>query len=299
MRITQNMLTNNMLRNISNSYQSMGKYMDQLATGKKINRPSDDPVVAMRGMDFRTQKAEIEQFQRNIGEVHNWMDNSDSALSQVGKALERLRELAVQASNGTYEEGQRGNIASEVDQLKEHLLDIANTKVNNKYIFNGTGTAGTNGEAPYQLNEAGEFVQPINTDDVFIEVSNGTKLRVNIRPDSIFTEDLFKDLTEFSNMLRNSDTEDQEIAGFIDRLDNHIDNNVNTIADLGGRQNRIDLIENRVKEQYVTVEDMRSRNEDADFEEVIMNLISQESIHRAALSGGARIIQPSLLDFLR
>ncbi|WP_066192269.1 flagellar hook-associated protein FlgL [Gracilibacillus timonensis] len=299
MRVTQNMLTSNMLRNISNSYSNMGKYMDQLSTGKKINRPSDDPVVAMKGMDYRTQLAQMEQFERNIGEVHNWMDNSDSALDKVEKGLERLRDLAVQGSNGTYEDGQRGNMAEEVEQIKEHLVELANTKVNNKYIFNGKATTGNNGEAPYQLNEDGELIAPINTDDVNIEVSSGSKLRVNVKPDSVFTEQLFTDLTEFANTLRDSDTEDEEISEFIDRIDTHINNNVNARADLGARQNRIDLVENRINQQLVTVEDMKSRNEDADFEEVIMNLISQESVHRAALSGGSRIIQPTLLDFLR
>lgn len=97
MRVTQSMLTNNMLRNLSNSYNSLGKYMEQLSTGKKINRPSDDPVIAMKGMNYRTQVNQLEQYERNIGEVHNWMDNTDSALEKVQKGgLERLRELAVQ-----------------------------------------------------------------------------------------------------------------------------------------------------------------------------------------------------------
>ncbi|WP_018931041.1 flagellar hook-associated protein FlgL [Gracilibacillus lacisalsi] len=298
MRVTQSMLTNNMLRNLSSSYQSLGKYMDQLSTGKKINRPSDDPVVAMKGMDYRTQVNQVEQFERNIGEVHNWMDNSDSALDKVQKGLERLRELAVQGANGTYEEGQRGNIASEVEQIKEHMLELANTKVNNKFIFSGTETTGNDGDPPYELNDDGTFVNPINNDDVRIEVSSGTKIRVNVQPDSIFNEELFTDLTEFAETLRDG-SDDEAIGEFIGKIDNHIDNNVNARADLGARQNRIDLIENRVQEQLVTAKDMMSKNEDADMEQVIMNLTSQEAVHRAALSGGARIIQPTLLDFLR
>ncbi|WP_058306686.1 flagellar hook-associated protein FlgL [Gracilibacillus massiliensis] len=298
MRVTQSMLTNNMLRNLSSSYNSLGKYMEQLSTGKKINRPSDDPVVAMKGMDYRTQVNQVEQYERNIGEVHNWMDNSDSALDKVQKGLERLRELAVQGANGTYEEGQRGNIASEVEQLKEHVLEIANTKVNNKYIFSGTETTGNGGDKPYVLNDDGTFVNPINNDDVRIEVSDGTKIRVNVQPDSIFNEELFSDLTDFAEELREGN-DDEALGEFISRMDTHIDNNVNARADLGARQNRIDLIENRVQEQAVTAKDMMSKNEDADMEQVIMNLTSQEAVHRAALSGGARIIQPTLLDFLR
>ncbi|WP_163538881.1 flagellar hook-associated protein FlgL [Gracilibacillus sp. YIM 98692] len=303
MRVTQSMLTGNMLRNMSSSYEKLGTYMEQLSTGKKINRPSDDPVIAMKGMDYRTQVKNIEQFERNMGEVHNWMDNSDSSLDKTQKALSRLRELAVQGANGTYEEGQRGNIASEVDQIKEHLVEIANTKVNNKYIFSGTETTGNDGDPPYKLNgddptAANFFEYAGNQDAVRIEVSEGTKIDVNVQPDQIFNEDLFGDLTDFANELREGD-DDEALGEFISKIDTHINNNVNARADLGAKQNRIDLIENRIQEQAVTAKDMMSKNEDADMEEVIMDLTSQEAVHRAALSGGARIIQPTLLDFLR
>ncbi|PWU69306.1 flagellar hook-associated protein FlgL [Gracilibacillus dipsosauri] len=306
MRVTQSMLTNNMLRNLSNSYNSLGKYMEQLSTGKKINRPSDDPVIAMKGMNYRTQVNQLEQYERNIGEVHNWMDNTDSALEKVQKGLERLRELAVQGANGTYEEGQRGNMASEVRQLKEHILEIANTKVNNKYIFSGTATTGNGGDKPYVLDGEDtsaanpDFFQFYgNQDAVNIEVSTGSKIQVNTKGNEVFTEDLFKDLTDFANTLDDDNASDEEIAQFIEKIDGHIDNNVNARADLGARQNRIDLIENRVLEQQVTATDMMSKNENADLEEVILNLTSQEAVHRAALSAGARVIQPTLLDFLR
>src|SRR5699024_6868859 len=236
MRVTQSMLTHNTLRNLSSSYNNLGKYMDQLTTGKKINRPSDDPVVAMKGMDYRTQVNQIEQFERNIGEVHNWMDNSDSSVDKVQKALERLRELAVQGANGTYEEGQRGNIASEVDQLKEHMLEIANTKVNNKFIFSGTATTGNGGEPPHESNEDGWFVNEISARDVRIAVSDCTKIRVNDKSENFFHEELFQDLSEFSAALRDGG-DDEAIGEFIGKSDARLNNNVNVRADIGARQN--------------------------------------------------------------
>ena len=148
MRVTQSMLANNMLRNLSSSYGQMGKYQEQLSTGKKISKPSDDPVVAMKGINYRSQLTEVKQYQRNIGEVHNWMDNSDSALDKATQAMQRIRELTVEASNDTYESGQRGNIAKEIRQMKDHLASIANTKVNDKYIFNGANTT----EAPVDMD---------------------------------------------------------------------------------------------------------------------------------------------------
>ncbi|ENH98393.1 flagellar hook-associated protein FlgL [Gracilibacillus halophilus YIM-C55.5] len=309
MRVTQGMLTGNMLRNVSNSYQDIGKYMEQLSTGKKINNPSDDPVVAMKGMNYRTQVKNTDQYERNINEVHTWMDNSDDAMDKAQDALDRLRELAVQGSNDTYEEGQRGNIASEVEQLRDHLLDVANTKVNNKYIFSGTQTTGNDGDEPYQINgddptDNDFFDFNGNSSNVNIEVSDGVKLPVNVTPDQVFTKEnaegnnMFETVTNFANDLRDG-ASGEDLNQYIAQIDEHIDDNVNARADLGARQNRIELIEDRVQSQGISAEEMMSDNEDADMEKVIMKLTSQESVHRAALSAGARVIQPTLMDFLR
>lgn len=281
-----------MLSNMSKSYEQMGKYQKQLSTGKKISRPSDDPVVAMKGMNYRTQLTEIEQFQRNIGEVHNWMDNSDAALDKTTKALQRLRELAVQASNGTYEKGQRENIAEEVKQLKDHIKDLANTKVNNKYIFNGKNTT----EAPVSVNETdGSLVKNFNSESVNIEVSKATKLNVNVDGNEVFGKDLFSDIDQFVSNLNPG----KDLGDSITAMDDNINNVVNTRADLGARMNRVELVEDRLSSQEIMATRILSDNEDAELEKVITKLKTQESIHRAALSVGARIIQPTLMDFLR
>ncbi|SET09509.1 flagellar hook-associated protein 3 FlgL [Oceanobacillus limi] len=296
MRVTQSMLSNNMLKNLDNSYSNLGKYMDQLSTGKKINRPSDDPVVAMKGMNYRSQVIEVEQFQRNIGEVHNWMDNSDAALDKATQALQKLRELAVQASSDTYDTDERKSIMEEAEQLKEHLADIANTKVNGKYIFNGDNTK----NAPITFGADGEInTIDFDTSDVNIEVANGTKLKANIDPVKAFgaSGSVFGDIDKFINAL--NDNNQEGINQSIESLDENINNTINTRADLGARMNRLELVENRLAEQEVIATKMMSENEDIDYEEVITNLITQESVHRAALSAGSRIIQPTLLDFLR
>lgn len=298
MRITQSMLSNNMLNNLSNSYSKMNTYMDQLTTGKKINRPSDDPVVAMKGMSYRRQVTEVEQFKRNTNEMHTWMDNSDAALDKATQALQKMRELAVQASNDTYDAEERENIKEEVEQLQEHLVDIANTQVNDKYIFNGTNTD----TAPVDIDE-GDF--PEDLEPVMIEVAKGTNLQANVDGAEIFTEDLFGTesdadegtIAKFMNALEDNDQVALEDS--IEDLDGHINNVINERADLGARMNRLELVENRLGEQEITATRMMSENEDIDYEEVITDLISQESVHRAALSAGARIIQPTLIDFLR
>lgn len=288
MRVTQGMISNNMLRNLSNSYSKMDQYMNQLSTGKKITRPSDDPVVAMKGMGYRSEVLQVKQYQRNTNELHNWYDNSDAALDKATKAMQRVRELAVQASNGTYDENERKSIAQEVAQLKEHLVEIANTQVNDKYIFNGAHT-----EAPLVKDNGANFDEYV---PVEIEVSKGTSLTASVNGQEVF-EGLVTTLDTFVNHLNSNDNDG--LNNSIEEIDKGIDKIINSRADLGARMNRLELVENRLSEQETIATKTMSENEDVDYPQTITELITQESLHRAALSAGARIIQPTLLDFLR
>lgn len=296
MRVTQGMISNSMLNNLSKSYGKLDKYLDQLSTGRKINRPSDDPFIAMKGMGYRTEVKQIEQFKRNTNEVHNWMDNSDDALSNATSALQRIRELASQAANDTYDAEQRENISKEVEQLKEDLIDIANTNVNGKYIFNGTNT----NEAPITKDDDGQYEFDFRDSEVTIEIAKGTSLKANVEGSEVFSEDLLGEdgvINKLMTALKENDRD--AIDASIGELDQSIDNTVNTRADLGARMNRLDLIENRLSHQEITAKDTMSKNENVDYEEAITNLITQETLHRAALSAGTRIMQPTLMDFLR
>ncbi|WP_368974622.1 flagellar hook-associated protein FlgL [Caldifermentibacillus hisashii] len=286
MRVTQSMLSNNMLRNLSNNYNKMGKLQDQLTTQKRITRPSDDPVVAMLGLGYRDSLNKVQQYSRNISEATNWLDSTDDAISQGVKVLQRIRELTVQASNGTYEEGQRGAIAVEVDQLKEQLETIAQTQVGGKYIFNGENT----NKAP----TAGDF----SDGDIELEIFDGIKLNVNTKGSELF-KSVFNTLDSLKSKLEDKTASDTDISGFLDTLDSEIDHFLKIQADVGAKQNRVDMMKDRLSSQETIATEIMSKNEDVEIEKVITELITQESVQRAALSVGARIIQPSLVDFLR
>ncbi|SDJ22361.1 flagellar hook-associated protein FlgL [Salimicrobium halophilum] len=291
MRVTQGMLNNNMLQNMSKSYQNMNKYQEQFSTGKKISRPSDDPVVAMKGIDYRSELTKVEQFERNIGEVYNWMDTSDVALDESTKALQRIRELTVQASSDSMGEQERQSIAKEVGQIRDHLKDLANTEVNGKYLFNGTNTT-----EPL-VAEDGTLNNNFG-DDVNIEISKGITVKANVDGENIFSDEFFDDLDTLKTQLESGASGD-DLDGNLSVLDGHIEGVIDERADLGARMNRRDMVEDRLAVQKEITTKMLSDNEDAEMEEVITNLKTQESIHRAALSAGARIIQPTLMDFLR
>lgn len=286
MRVTQSMLSNNMLRNVSNTYDKLGKLQDQLYTQKKFTKPSDDPVAAMMGMGYRTDLNRIQQYTRNIGEVKNWIDSTDDALDKGVLALQRLRDLTIQASGGTLEVSQKKAIAEEVKQLKEHLTNIGDTQVGGKYIFGGDQTNVRPSESGYPSGK------------IEMEVFSGIKLQANTEGASIF-KDMLKEDGDIDQLISALEGDGTDIGSMLEVVDKNIDNFLSERASIGARQNRVELMEDRLSQQEVFSTRILSDNEDVDMEKVIINLTSQEAVLRATLSAGSRIIQPTLVDFLR
>lgn len=292
-RITQNMINNNMMRNLNNSMGKMDKLQEQASSGRKISRPSDDPVVATRGMFYRSSLMENEQFQKNVNEANAWMDTTDQALDDVNNILQRAKELVIQ-SGGTLDQDGFNAIASEMDQLREHLGNIANQSLGGKYIFAGNDTS----NPPYDF--ATQVFTNQNTNDITLEVNKGIYMPINVRGVDIFSkpsanDNIIQVLSDISTQLRAGNS----AASQITKVDEQLSNVLAERASLGARVNRMELIDERLKSEDLNLNKLMSSNEDADMAEVYTDLKMQESVHKSALGIGARIIQPSLLDFLR
>lgn len=292
MRVTQSMLTNNMLSNLSSSYEKMSKVQEQVSSQKKFSKPSDNPVAAMMGMGYRTNLNQIGQYQSNIAEATNWIDSTDDAITESVSAMQRIRELTVQGSNGTYEGEQLKTITEEIKQLKEHLITLGDTQIGGKYIFNGQDT----NVRPSSVKD-GNGNTVYGTGDINLEVFSGISLKINTDGSKIFGDALAAggSIDQSIEALENGG----DVSGTLEGLDATINTFLGMQAQVGARQNRIELMTDRLKQQEVFATEILSKNEDVDIEKAIMDLTTQESVHSAALSIGAKIMQPSLLDFLR
>ncbi|CAM5797205.1 MULTISPECIES: flagellar hook-associated protein FlgL [Brevibacillus] len=294
-RVTQNMLNSNMLRNLHKSMYSMDTMQQQLSSGKKISRPSEDPVVATRGMFYRSSLMENEQYQRNITEVQSWLELSDKALDEAGSILHRVRELAVNSGNSALGPDSLQAMSKEIAQLKEHLGSVANQTLGGKFIFGGSDIM----TPPYDVDQ-GKYVSN-NNSEMMLEVGTGILVPINVTGQSVFNhtgtdgKNVFELLDKIVADLKDGKPVNNELGN----LDEQIDNLLAVRSTLGARTNRVELISDRMEREEITVAEGMSKNEDADIAEVITNLKTQENVHRAALGAGARIIQPSLLDFLR
>lgn len=140
MRVTNNMLVSNMMRNLNSNLRRMDVYQSQLATGKAIQSASDDPVLASKILKYRTDISELGQFQRNVDDAQSWMEITESAVSDVGQVLQKVRELMVQGANGSNTQEELQKIADEVRQLKKQIILDGNATYAGRYIFSSYET---------------------------------------------------------------------------------------------------------------------------------------------------------------
>uniref|UniRef100_A0A7C5V665 Flagellar hook-associated protein FlgL n=1 Tax=Caldicellulosiruptor owensensis TaxID=55205 RepID=A0A7C5V665_9FIRM len=314
MRITNNMMVNNFLINLNKNLSRLDDIQYKMATGKKIRYPSDDPVVTARSLRLRTDVSEIEQLQKNVDDAISWVDVTESALADITENLQRVRELAVRGANGTNTKEDMAQIAKEVAQIKQHIIQVGNTNYAGRYIFSGfkTDTAPLNSDGSF--SDTGSFDStggyPINLSTgnniIQFELMKANYIGINKTANQVFyiqgeTDEnkgnLFKVLDNLINALQNGDA--TTVNSLLSDIDRHIDNVVAQRGDVGALQNRLELIKNRLSDDNVNFTTLLSNNEDVDMAEIIMQLKTAENVYRAALQTGAQILPPTLLDFLR
>ncbi len=140
MRVTNSMLCQNVMWNLNKNLENMNKLSNQLASGKKIEKPSDDPVCASKSLKYRTYVSQIEQYQKNADDAFAYMNITEQSLEQTKKVINRSIELVVQASNDTLTGEEYEMIAAEIEQLEKELIEIGNCSYTGKYIFGGYNT---------------------------------------------------------------------------------------------------------------------------------------------------------------
>lgn len=289
-----------MLNNLQRNYREMEKIQQQVASGKKINQPSDDPVTAVRGMFYRSSLNEIDQYKSNASDGLSWMTATDEALDEVTGVLHRVRELTVQGTNGTNSDTDRYAIAAEINQLKEHLGEIANSQISGKYLFAGTDTKVPPFRADPNVPGSAKSFLNQNQGALELQVGQTNNVQINTPGINVFNNDnvggIFKVLDD---LVADFEATGGGTGEHLGKLDTQLDNLLKERSELGARMNRMELSLSRIDGLEVSTTQMLSKEEDVDISRVIIDLKAQENVQRAALSIGARIIQPSLVDFLR
>lgn len=302
MRITNNMLIGNMMLSLSNNLTRTQKYQYQLATGKKIKLPSDDPIVASKALKLRTDVSEIEQYKRNTDDAISWMDITEATMVQITEVVHRMREITNQAANGTNTPDDLQKIKAEAEQLRRQLIDLGNATYAGRYIFSGYKT-----DKPL-FDDNGNFIIDIeNSEQIKFEIGIGDDINVNVTCSDLFNSgtdavngDKSSFVDVFDRVITAVDSDDKaELSSLLGDIDVQMNNLLRVEAGLGARMNRVKLTANRLDDDFVSFTNLMSKNEDVDIAEAIMNLQNEANVYQASLATSAKVIQPSLVDFLK
>lgn len=342
MRITNNMLVDNMLYNLNENLNRFEEINTQVTTGKKFQVPSDDPIGVSKSLKFHTDLAKVDQYKRNAEDAYYWMKETETALMEIGEILHRAKDLAIDAANGTKADEDLLKIKEEIDQLKEHLIEFGNTTFAGRSVFTGykTNTKLLDENGNYMLSDGkkhGEIKDGdavvLKKDEVFeYNVGVSERIKVNTVGIKIFgvakkddggfnleevngyildnnDNDEFKkgDATDksylidvfdkFSEALEENNNEDIQAA--IGNIKGCMEQVLSVEAEIGAKTNRLKLTKDKLESQYLSTKELLSNNEDVDMAEAYTELKMAEVVYRSSLAAGARIIQPSLVDFLR
>lgn len=304
LRVTSNMMNSQLLLNLNRNARTMNDTQLQLSSGQKINKPSDDPVGITYSLRYRAELSSNEQYTKNVDSALSWLDYNDTVLGQAGDVVQKIRELSVQAATGSNPQSALDSINKEVMQLKGQLVDIANSTLNGKYIFNGEQYS----TKPYDFAKGADGTydvsKPITTDTGQIQfiVGDDVRMPISTTGNDVFgntgdADNLFAIINNLSAGLKAGDL--KAVSGQLDVIDTRMETILSARSEIGAKTNRVELMQDRLSDLNVNLTDLQAKTEDADYEGLIMNSKIQENIYNASLSVGAKIISTTLVDFIR
>ncbi len=302
-RVTQRSITNTVMKGLQANSTRMQQIQEQLSSGRQVNRPSDSPVKTVEAMQFRGTLSRTEQYVRNADDGIALLSAADTALNQGLEITRRVRDLTLQGMNASTNAMGREAIAVEIDTLREGLLAVANTRYLDRPLFGGN-TGGTTAYSTPTAGSAGGTYQG-DAGAAVRTVAAGTQVEVSVTgPEAFGDQDaqLFDLLQGLSAQLRG---EPGAVGGVTDltdglgKLDRAVDRLIGVVGKVGARLNRVETMKTTAEDALVTLTNSLSEVESIDLPKTIMDLQMQEVAYKAALGATARVVQPSLLDFLR
>ncbi|WP_027357096.1 flagellar hook-associated protein FlgL [Desulfofundulus thermocisternus] len=313
MRITHMLVARRTQNYIQEAMQRLARTQEQMSTGRRVLRLSDDPPALSQLLNVRTAVERNQQYMRNITDGLSYLDGADTALGTAGELLQKALEYAIQGANGTLEKDDMAAIGEQIDKMIDELVDIANTTVGGKYIF-----AGTKNDQPPFKREVDNGVDKIyyqgNLERVSREIldqanypidvpsvalSNAEEAGVfgRINDNFIVSDGIFDVLIKLRNNLKNGN-----VAGINDSigaLNAQLDHILRYRVQVGARTSHFESVRSQLQDQEVRLTQVLSNLEDADVARVAVDLSRQQLAYQAALAAGAKILETSLLDYLR
>ncbi|HTA32584.1 MAG TPA: flagellar hook-associated protein FlgL [Solirubrobacteraceae bacterium] len=301
-RITPAMVTSATLNDLNASLGSLTRTTDELSSGKKILEPSDNPYGASQVIDLQSQLEGLSSYESNAQDGISWENTASTAMSSMGQAAQRVRELLVQGANGTYNQSDLETMALQVEQLTESVKQDANTEYAGQYLFSGTATT----TAPYEQGAEDEYQG--NSESVSRAVGPGATVTVTTNISTLLgngeaSKDgkLLDTLRTIAKNLRAGTVEAREALGTTD-LQN-LDGNLETLTQLqataGSATDQLQTALSRNEDLQGSISQALSNTDDTNVAAVSVEYANEQAAYEAALRAAASIVQESLLNFLQ
>jgi flagellar hook-associated protein 3 FlgL len=304
MRVTNNMMTDSLVRYLTAQNEALYERQTIIASQKRINKPSDDPIGTGKIMDYRQTLSSIEQYQTNIQTGKTRLEVTETDLDLVNDLLELTKSIAETEALQTAESRQLA--AEEVKSLFDQVLDLTNSELNGNYLFSGYQTK----TAPFSRDDTlattfDQYTVTYNGDDGdarFI-VAHSTEIAIDADGRPLFHNaaaggiNLFDSMRDLIVGLENDDT--AAISAQVDMIDKARDQINNIRASNAPIVYQLETTENYWQNYQNKIKDLLGREEEADITQAVVELQSIELAYESTLATTARILQPGLLDFLK
>ncbi|KEI79490.1 flagellar hook-associated protein FlgL [Clostridium botulinum] len=320
MRITNKMMANSFMADMNKNLENFNRINQQLDSGKNFSKPSHDPAGVIRSMQLHTGIDANKQYNKNISNVINWLDVTDTALDQIGKQLGKIRDKLEEAGNAGYGETERKALKDEVNGIIASMSQTLNTNFDGKYVFSGTRVTGKptgiqkdgttknnsidyiNKDGSMPLDPAGDEYKQMNG-KLKAEISEGVVMEYNVTATEVLQGDV--DLRKLlENIVNHLDSDDpKEINKLygedLGNIDKALDNVLRIRAEVGAKQNRMEAAKEMNKETNFNMTEILSNIEDVNYAEKYMEFAVLQAVYISSLQTSAKILQPTLMDYLR
>jgi flagellar hook-associated protein 3 FlgL len=298
LRITDLGMASSRMNWIRQGQSRVASAEQEIATGRRINKASDNPSESARLMRYDLRLQRVEQFSRNNTNAKLWIGSADQALQSGANYLERARTLGVQAGNDTLGAEERRAIASDIRSIGQGLLAMANTKISGRAIFAGTAdTDGAYDSTGTYIGDNGQVIRALDSNETVVVGYRGPDLFGVSNAGDPMNGNLFEMLGAMADAIEASD-----IGGVrtgIDQVDAAMGRIGMVQGQVGAASQQLDAADARQESERIDTEDSVSKIRDVDIADAVIRLRSAEVSYEATMAATARALSKSLLDFIR
>jgi flagellar hook-associated protein 3 FlgL len=292
-RVTNQTMSTAAQRNLQAGQSRLAALQDKASTLKNITRPSDDPAATANLLATKSQLSAAGQYGNNISDGNGWLTTADSALGLATNILNRVRDLTVQAANGSLNDTAKEAIAVELEGLNKDLLAQANTQYLGRNVFAGNSdSAGafSNATPPVYNGTPGSTVER--------RVDATQTVRVDADGGAIFGDGAGSVFALVSNVVADIRS-GANVSSRLPAIGDRIKAVIGGRTEVGARQAKLLNAQDSIDGLKVALDAHRSGIEDSDIGKVVLDLKLQETNYQVALAVTAKALQPTLMDFLR